>query len=140
MNIGMDATGNKEVSIACDDRDAWHLLTRPCPSCPWRTDRSAKDIPNFDLQLARNLVATCPDVKGHGPAFGSPMFACHQTETGLERPCAGWLGTVGHRHPNVRLAVLSGQVGEEALSPLADWPPLHNSYADVLHKLETSSD
>lgn len=138
----MDATGNKQASIARDDSEAgaWQLLSQPCPSCPWQTDRFAKDIPHFDLQLARNLIETCPDAKGHGPAFGSPLFACHQTQTGQERPCAGWLGTVGHHHPNVRLAVLRGQLREEALTPSPDWPQLHDSYADVLRKLEASSD
>lgn len=39
-------------------------LAMPCPSCPWRLDAIAQDIPHFDLDLAENLAATCPDERG----------------------------------------------------------------------------
>lgn len=66
------------------------------------------------------------------------MFACHQTHEGAELPCAGWLAMVGHRHPNVRLALIQGHLPAEALRPGPDWPTLHDSYDDVLNKLMES--
>lgn len=31
------------------------VLAMPCPTCPWRLDATAQDIPNFDLEQAENL-------------------------------------------------------------------------------------
>ncbi|KVN83440.1 hypothetical protein WJ68_16130 [Burkholderia ubonensis] len=111
---------------------------RPCPSCPWRVDQGARDIPNFDLPLAEGLAATSPDARGMGPDFGAPMFACHQSKIGSEIPCAGWLAKVGHRHPGVRLAVMQGKLDPETLVPGADWPELHDNYIEVLDKLRAT--
>lgn len=53
-------------------------IGKPCPSCPWRVDKDARHIPNFDLEKAEGLAQCCPDSRGFGPSFGSSMFACHQ--------------------------------------------------------------
>lgn len=111
---------------------------RPCPSCPWRVDQDARDIPNFDLSLAEALAPTSPDACGMGPDFGASMFACHQSKMGREIPCAGWLAKVGHRHPGVRLSVRMGRIQPEALRPGPDWPDLHDNYPDVLDKLRAT--
>ncbi|MCW3587367.1 DUF6283 family protein [Burkholderia cenocepacia] len=111
---------------------------RPCPSCPWRVDQDASDIPNFDLSLAEALAPTSPDARGMGPDFGAPMFACHQSKMGGEIPCAGWLAQVGHRHPGVRLSIRMGRIKPEAVQPGDDWPKLHSSYPEVLAKLRAS--
>jgi hypothetical protein len=111
---------------------------QPCPSCPWRVDKDARDIPNFSLPLAESLAGTCPDERDMGPDFGASFFACHQSKEGSEIACAGWLAAVGHRHPGVRLALAMGRLNEETLSPGADWPPLHDNYPDVLAKLRAS--
>lgn len=76
----------------------------PCPSCPWRMDEDATDIPNFCLELAEGPSNCCPDARGMGPDFGARVFACHQSKDGAEIACAAWVATVGHRHPGVRLA------------------------------------
>jgi len=134
-----------EMNNACgqsaseDRQNKWPLLGRPCPGCPWRCDTDASDIPNFSIEKARGLVATSPDEKGHGPDFGSPLFACHQSKEGGEIACAGWLAAVGHVHPNVRLAVLRGRLDPKGLQPGDDWPQLHDNYRDVLRKLEESA-
>ncbi len=72
-------------------------LSKPCPSCPWRVNRDATDIPDFDLSLAEGLVNCCPGTRNMGPDFGASMFACHQSKDGAEVACAGWMATVGHR-------------------------------------------
>ncbi|WP_208454142.1 DUF6283 family protein [Burkholderia gladioli] len=112
---------------------------RPCASCPWRVDKDARDIPNFDMQLAEKLSETCPDARNMGPAFGAAMFACHQSKDGAEIPCAGWLATVGERHPMVRLAVMRGRLPAESLVPGSDWPELHDNYPAVLDKLRVTA-
>jgi hypothetical protein len=74
-----------------------------------------------------------------GPDFDAPQFACHQSRPGEEIVCAGWLAEVGHRHPAVRMGVLTGSVPVEALEPGADWPLLHVSFDEVIHKLRATS-
>lgn len=111
---------------------------KPCASCPWRRDALAADIPNFDLSLAEKLSATCPDSRGMGPNFGASVFACHQSKIGEEFACAGWLATVGNRHPGVRLAVSMNRLDAAALKPGADWPALHENYEQVLEKLRAT--
>lgn len=112
---------------------------QPCPSCPWRVDQDAQDIPHFSLALAEQLAATCPDHRGHGPDFGAPMFACHQSKIGAEVHCAGWLASVGHAHPSVRLSVMRGRLDAERLAPGPDWPQLHDNYGEVLEKLRSTA-
>ncbi len=112
---------------------------KPCPSCPWRVDQDAAAIPNFSLDLAENLAATCPDERDMGPDFGAAQFACHQSHEGAEVVCAGWLAVAGHRHPAVRVAVLTGSMPVEALSPGEDWPELHGYFAEVIEKLRATA-
>jgi len=121
------------------DTCALTTLAMPCPSCPWRLDATAQDIPHFDLDLAENLAATCPDERGMGPDFGACMFACHQSKEGREIACAGWMATVGHRHPGVRLAVAMKRLDASALRPGALWPALHPNYQHVLDKLRATT-
>ncbi|MDN7726514.1 DUF6283 family protein [Burkholderia gladioli] len=113
-------------------------LGKPCASCPWRRDARAADIPTFDLALAEHLSATCPDSRDMGPDLDASVFACHQSKPGEEFACAGWLATVGNRHPRVRLAVLSNRLDAAALEPGCDWPALHDSYQQVLDKLRAT--
>jgi hypothetical protein len=113
-------------------------LDTPCLSCPWRRDATADDIPNFDMALAEGLADTCPNHRNMGPDFGASIFACHQSKVGGEFACAGWLATVGHRHPAVRLAILSGRLDAAALETGQGWPDLHENYPEVLQKLRTT--
>ncbi|NIF40102.1 hypothetical protein F3J14_04140 [Burkholderia sp. Tr-862] len=66
------------------------------------------------------------------------MFACHQSKPNEEFACAGWLATVGHRHPSVRLAIASKRLDTSALQPGPDWPELHENYQEVLNKLRAT--
>ena len=111
----------------------------PCPGCPWRLDQDARSIPNFSLELAQALAHTCPDARGMGPDFGAAMFACHHSKAGAEVHCAGWLASVGHRHPVVRLSIARGQLDPAHLEPGPDWPALHENYGQVLEKLRATA-
>ena len=115
--------------------DKMNAAARPCASCPWRKDSAASDIPNFSMQLAESLAVCSPDARNHGPGVSAPYFACHQSKPDAEFACAGWLAVAGHRHPRVRLDVLSGAISEDALAPGSDWPELHSNYGEVLEKL-----
>ncbi len=112
---------------------------RPCEACPWRKDRDARDIPNFSMELAESLAGTCPDQRGMGPSFGASWFACHLSVEGQEIPCAGWLATVGHAHPGVRLAISMGRLSVDLLKAAEGTSPLHASYGEVLEKLRAST-
>ena len=113
---------------------------QPCPSCPWRLDPDARSIPNFSLELAQALAATCPDARNLGPDVGAAMFACHQSKAGAEVHCAGWLATVGPGHPGVRLSITRGRLDLSHLEAGPDWPPLHENYGQVLEKLRATAD
>jgi hypothetical protein len=108
-------------------------VRRPCPSCPWRVDQDASDIPNFSLDLAERLERTT-----HGE-IGAPMFACHQSREGEEIVCAGWLARYGYNSIAVRMMVLAGRVSPEALEPGVDWPELHETFEDVIVKLRETA-
>lgn len=112
---------------------------KPCPSCPWRIDQDARDIPNFDLAKAETLAGTCPDERGMGPDFGARLFACHKSKEGEEFACAGWLAAVGSSHPMVRFAVYQGKLSPDALSPGKGWPRLHSSFQEVIAKLRATA-
>lgn len=114
--------------------------SKPCPSCPWRVDQTAADIPHFSIDLAEGLVETSPDARGFGPGFQNKMFACHRSPEGEEFACAGWLAMVGHAHPRVRVAVMEGRLPVAALRPGNHWPELHETYGDVLAKLRATVD
>lgn len=114
-------------------------LGKPCPSCPWRINKTAQDIPNFDLERAERLAQCSPDEDGFGPAPFSPLFACHQSVEGKDIVCAGWLATVGHTSPRARIATRDGRLPVESLKPGVDWPELHQSYPEVLDKLRATT-
>lgn len=113
-------------------------LPRPCPSCPWQKESTAPEIPTFDLARAEGLARCSPDARGVGPDVGAPMFACHQSSCEAEFACAGWLAVAGSAHPTVRYAVHQGRLDPSRLEPGADWPPLHDSYPEVLAKLRAT--
>lgn len=111
----------------------------PCPTCPWRVDKDASTIPNFDLELAERLERTSPDERGMGPDYGDPMFACHQSLPEQEVACSGWLAIHGSAHPNVRMLVILKKIPVEALSPGPGWPELHTNYRQVIEKLRRTA-
>lgn len=123
-----------------------HMNTRklpyikaPCPGCPWRVDKDASHIPMFSLAKAENLASTSPCKKGFGPSLTDSVFACHQSVEGEEFACAGWLATVGHAHPRIRLAVRTGSLPVSALEPQSAWPELHENFQEVIAKLRATA-
>lgn len=110
----------------------------PCPSCPWRVDQDASDIPSFSLELAEGLAATCRSERGSDVPLGEPLFACHQSHPGEEVVCAAWLAVEGYGHLGARLGVALEQWPPEALEIDEDGPELHGSFAEVIEKLRAT--
>jgi hypothetical protein len=68
------------------------------------------------------------------PTLDDPLFGCHKGEPGTDNDlaCAGWLARFGTDHVAVRLAAATGRLPESALEPDENWPPLHETWADVV--------
>ena len=72
------AASGIDMSAACKIK----VAGRPCESRPWSKDRDAPDIPEFSLEMAESLAATCPDERGMGPDFVAKWFARHLSPRG----------------------------------------------------------
>lgn len=108
---------------------------RPCGPCPIRADNCHKPESQFPAQRWEDLSRTVRDpVTGQEPWFDEIMFGCHKGEpgTGNDLACAGWLAVFGGGHFAVRLALIEGRVPDSALAPGEDWPPLHQTWAEVV--------
>lgn len=126
----MSNDGTKGLSSAASGRTVRPASVRkPCPTCPWRVDQHADEIPNFSLELAERLDRTV------GDQFGDPIFACHQSREGGEVVCVGWLARYGWNSIAVRLMLLRGALKPEQLAVGKDWPELHETFEEVIEKL-----
>jgi uncharacterized protein DUF6283 len=100
---------------------------RPCANCPWRRDSPAGEFAGERYEALR-VTAGRP---GCEVGLGAPMFACHKSEEGRDRACAGWLAVAGIEHLGVRLAVALGRLPASALRPGDRWPDLFSSYEEM---------
>jgi hypothetical protein len=108
------------------------MIRPPCPSCPWRTEATAEQIPNFSLDLAESLAAC------QSGELGAPLFACHLSRE-REFICAGWVAVHGRESVGVRIMVVQGDLDVAALDPQQGWPALHASYDEMMVKLRGGS-
>lgn len=99
----------------------------PCAECPWRVDTEPGQFPACRYEALRGTTGA----PGCEAGLRSPLFACHKSAEGREEACAGWLAAVGTEHLGVRLAVASGRLPAESLSPGVGWPALHASYEEM---------
>lgn len=103
---------------------------RPCGNCPWRRDSSAGEFPAERYEALRTTVG----YPGREAGLGAPIFACHKSEPGSDRACAGWLAVAGADHLGIRLAVALGRLPASALYPGAEWPDLFDSYDEMAER------
>lgn len=103
---------------------------RPCANCPWRKDSPAGEFPAARYTALRATAGS----PGREAGFDAPIFACHKSEPGRDRACAGWLAVAGVEHLGIRLAVTLGRLPATALQPAADWPDLFSSYDDMAQR------
>lgn len=68
---------------------------------------------------------------GREAALRAPIFACHKSEPGRDRACAGWLAVAGINHLGIRVAVALGRLPASRLRPAEDWPDLFDSYEEM---------
>lgn len=101
----------------------------PCDECPIRADNADNPKSMFPACRWDALSASV-----NAPQMGDVMFGCHKGAPGTDEDlaCAGWLAQFGGGHPTVRLAVFTGRLPVEALSPGSNWPPLHESWQAVV--------
>lgn len=101
-------------------------INRPCDECPWKVDA----VPGrFTEERWRSLQETAHHPRRGSAPMHAPIFACHKTDQGRDRTCAGWLAQEGGGHVGIRIAVAQGRLPGEALQPGPDWPTLHATIA-----------
>lgn len=101
---------------------------RPCDECPWR--RTAEPG-RFTEERWRALLPTGRDPERGSAPLGAPIFACHKTDEGRDRTCAGWLAAEGANHVGMRLAVVTGRLPADALEPGPGWPALFDTVREA---------
>ena len=107
----------------------------PCNECPIRADNADNPRSKFPAERWETLSVTVRDPRtGRETGLGEILFGCHKGEPGTDADlaCAGWLAQFGADHLAVRLAVVSGRLPSAALQPGANWPPLHETWAEVV--------
>lgn len=109
---------------------------RPCGNCPWRRDSPAGEFPAERYEALRTTVGA----PGREAGLGAPIFACHKSEPGSDRACAGWLAVAGMDHLGIRLAVALGRLPASALRPGAEWPDLFDSYDEMAERNGLAAD
>lgn len=104
-----------------------------CKSCPWRVDcEPDKDIPGYDVELAKGLTCTIASGIESIPVNGHQhVMACHYSKPGEEFACAGWLyNQLGPgNNIGVRLGIMCGRLPV----PEVDGEQ-HETYAATLPK------
>lgn len=107
----------------------------PCDECPIRADNADNPKSKFPAARWEALSVTVRDPEtGRHPGLGDILFGCHKGEPGTnaDLACAGWLARFGLDHVAIRLALIEGKLPKSAIKPGANWPPLHETWADVV--------
>lgn len=115
--------------------DAFPHRQFPCDECPFRRDNADNPASQFPTERWAALSVTARDPEtGDHPELYDPMFGCHKGAPGTngDLACAGWLATFGLEHVRVRLAVATGALLAEKLSPGENWPALYDTWAQVI--------
>lgn len=105
-----------------------NVRKRPCEQCPWRRDVRGGQFPADRYEKLANTSGE----RGNEAAIDAPLFACHKSSDDETMPCAGWLAAVGRDSLRVRILALRGEIPVEALDPREDWPPLFESFDEMV--------
>lgn len=107
------------------------MKPRPqCKACPWKKGTNPRDIPGaYCEEKHRALSATIAE-PGALQAGALRVMACHETPSGRELPCVGWL--VHQLGPGnniaLRLAVSVGRIDANVRTV----GPQHERFEDTL--------
>ncbi len=104
---------------------------RQCKACPWKKGTDPHTIPNsYSVEAHKRLKRTIAEP---GSLFGTPnTMACHESKTGAEFPCVGWLVNqlgVGN-NLGLRLRVIEGLVDADVETV----GPQHQRFEDTIPK------
>ncbi|MCA2216337.1 DUF6283 family protein [Jidongwangia harbinensis] len=112
----------------------------PCDECPIRADNCDNPKAKFPADRWDELSVTVRDPETrHEPPIGEILFGCHKgaPSSNADLACAGWLAQFGTDHLGVRLAVVDRRLPPDALAPGSNWPPLHQTWDDVVRAQTT---
>lgn len=109
------------------------MSTRPCKTCPWWVGSDPGQIPNFRMELARDLaVTTC----GSDDQF-RPIMACHGSTEEDNRPCIGYVQSDdGWRNLAVRMSAITNRIDMAGIQDDCADLDLYDTYADALDNME----
>lgn len=81
---------------------------KQCKTCPWRMDVvPERDIPNcYCATKHRNLKSTIAEPGRVSMSEARKMMACHESTTGDEFPCVGWLANQLGPGNNIPLRIM----------------------------------
>jgi hypothetical protein len=113
--------------------------TKPCASCPWikANPTTGEDIPNFSIELMRNLANTVPP-RGSDQNGYFTIMACHKSKEGQPFACAGYMGMVGPDNINARLLVAQNKVDVKTLFDNCDKMDLYQDFYEMLDDYEAA--
>lgn len=112
-------------------RDAEGVVMRKqCKKCPWKTSTDPHDIPGGYCE--RKHAALSGTIADPGTLKASPLriMACHETPTGQELTCVGWLAHQLGPGNNIalRFAVMRGKLDGNVRTV----GPQHERFEDTL--------
>lgn len=89
------------------------MKRKQCKKCPWKVDVDPNDIPNgYSVEKHRALAGTIAKPNDSPFVRELRVMACHESKTGKEIPCVGWVANQIGPGNNIalRLRVMSGAV------------------------------
>lgn len=109
---------------------------KPCKACPWLRSSSAggSDIPNFSLELMRDLSSTCGEEDGF-----RKIMACHDSKEDKPFGCAGYMAVQGHKNINVRLLAAQGEIPLRKIYEATDGLDFYESFDEMLADYERAA-
>ncbi len=106
---------------------------RQCAKCPWKKSTDPRKIPNgYCAEKHRALESTIAEPGILTASNELAVMACHESPTGAEQPCVGWL--VHQLGPGNNIALrLQARAGRVNTNIEVDGPQ-HESFEDTLPK------
>nr|CAH7226211.1 hypothetical protein VCHA53O474_240088 [Vibrio chagasii] len=117
-----------------------YFAPKPCKACPWK--RSSKvggaDIPNFDMDMMRNLAGTAPE-RGKSDDDFRKIFACHDSKEGGECACAGYVARDGQHNISLRLLASKTNTPIQPIIERAEQEDLYNNFHEMFDDYEAAN-
>lgn len=83
----------------------WRLnRTNQCKNCPWKVSTNTDDIPNYQMDLHKDLKGTIAS----GDNYGLPrlkIMSCHESKDSEPEHCIGWMRNQLGRGNNLALRI-----------------------------------